>query len=82
MQTRLGSLVAVALVQARGYGSDWTLGLGTSICPGSSPRKGKKTKKKKVTGKKINQGLTSAVPGLLRHLSAFFVNLLVTSPNP
>ena len=47
MQTRLGSHIAVALVQAGGYSSDWTPSLGTSICHGSSPRKGKKEKKKK-----------------------------------
>ena len=38
---------AVALTQAGGYNSDLTPSLGTSMCHGSSPRKGKKTKKKK-----------------------------------
>ena len=45
LQTRLGSCVAVA--QAGGNGSDLALSLGTSICRGSSPRNGKKTKKEK-----------------------------------
>ena len=46
LQTRLGSSVAVALAQAGGYSSDSTPSLGTSICRGSGPRRGKKTKKK------------------------------------
>ena len=46
LQTQLGSRVAVALVQAGSCSSDLTLSLGTSICRGSSPRNGKKTKKK------------------------------------
>ena len=46
LQTRLGSRVAVAVVQAGGYSSDSISSLGTSICRGSGPRKGKKTKKK------------------------------------
>ena len=46
-QARFGSGVAVAVAQAGGYSSDETPSLGTSICRGSSPRKGKKTKKKK-----------------------------------
>ena len=49
---QFGSGVAVALVQASGYGSDYTPSLGTSICCRSSPRKGKKTKKKKEKRKK------------------------------
>ena len=47
LQMWLGSHVAVALAQACGYGSDQTPSLETSICRGSGPRKGKKTKKKK-----------------------------------
>ena len=43
-QMQLGSRVAVAVVQAGGYSSDWTPSLGTSMCRRSSPRKGKKTK--------------------------------------
>ena len=39
---RLGSLIAVALVYASSYSSDSTPSLGTSICRGCSPRKGKK----------------------------------------
>ena len=45
-QTRLGSCVAVAVVQAGSCSSDWTPSLGTSTCHGSGPRKGRKTKKK------------------------------------
>ena len=43
MQTQLGSGVVVALVEAGSCSSDSTPSLGTSICHGSSPRKGKKT---------------------------------------
>ena len=43
----LGSHVAVALVQAGSYSSDWTPSLGTSICCRSVPRNGKKPKNKK-----------------------------------
>jgi len=42
----LGSCVAVAVAKASGYSSDSTPSLGTSICRGSGPRNGKKTKKK------------------------------------
>ena len=41
-QTRLRSGVAMAVVQARGYGSYWTPRLGTSICCGCGPKKTKK----------------------------------------
>ena len=41
-QTRLGSRVALAVVQAGGYSSDSTPSLGTSIRHGCGPRKGKK----------------------------------------
>ena len=47
LQTRLGSGVAVAVVQASGYSSDWTPSLRTSLCCGCSP---KKTKKKFIVG--------------------------------
>ena len=50
LQTRLGSCVAVALVQAGSYNSDWTPYLGTSMCCRSGSRKGKKTKRKKKKG--------------------------------
>ena len=45
-QTWLGSGIAVAVVYAGGYNSNWTPSLGTSICRGCSPRKDKKDKKK------------------------------------
>ena len=47
---RLGSGVAVAVVQASSCNSNWTPGLGTSICRGRSP---KKTKDKKKERKKM-----------------------------
>ena len=47
LQTRLGSRIAMAVVWAGGYSSDYIPSLGTSICCGSGPRKDKKTKKKK-----------------------------------
>ena len=40
-QTWLGSPIAVALVKAGGYSSDWTLNLGTSICHGCGPKRPK-----------------------------------------
>ena len=55
----LGSSIAVALAQAGGYSSDSSPSLGTSICHGSSPRNGKKTKKQK-TNKKLH--LTVGMP--------------------
>ena len=47
LQTWLWSWVAMALAQAGHYSSDLIPSLETSICNGSSPRNGKKTKKKK-----------------------------------
>ena len=44
---QLGSHVAVALASAGGCSSHSTPSLGTSICSGSGPRKGEKTKKRK-----------------------------------
>ena len=45
-QPRLGSLTAVALVQAGGYSSNWTPSLGASICAGAAlKRQNKQTKK-------------------------------------
>ena len=38
LQMRLGSCVAVAVAQAGGYGSSWTLSLGTSICYTFGPK--------------------------------------------
>ena len=46
-KTRLGSRVAVALIQTGSYSSHQTPSLGTSICQGIHPRKGKKPKKKR-----------------------------------
>ena len=47
-QIRLGSRVAMSVVQASSYSSDWAPSLGTSIRQGSGSRKGKKTKKKSL----------------------------------
>ena len=44
---QLGSGIAVALVKAGSYSSDWTPGLGTSICHVHGPKKQKKKKEKK-----------------------------------
>ena len=41
---RLGSHVAVALVWANGYSSNWIPSLGTSMCCGCGPKKIKKKK--------------------------------------
>jgi len=43
LQMQLRSGVAVALALAGGYSSDLTPSLGTSMCHGSGPRKGKHT---------------------------------------
>ena len=48
LQTLLGSCVAVALAQACGNSSALPPSLGTSICCGSGPSNGKKTKKKSI----------------------------------
>ena len=50
----LGSRVAGAVAEDGGYSSDWTSGLGTSICHkgGLKKTKDKKTKKKKKKKKK------------------------------
>ena len=42
----------MALAQAGGYSSDLTPSLGTAICRGSGPRKGKKMKTK-IKNKKL-----------------------------
>ena len=44
---KLGSGVAVAVVEAGSCSSDWTPSLGTSICFGCSPKKTKRPKKEK-----------------------------------
>ena len=61
LQMRLESHIAVAVVQASGYSSDLTPGLGTSICPWRSPRKWQKDKKKKKKPKR--SGITVAQSG-------------------
>ena len=43
-QIWLRSRIDMALAQTGCYSSNWTPSLGTSICHGYSPRKGKKTK--------------------------------------
>ena len=60
----------LALAQASSYSSDSTPSLGTSICRGSGPRKGKKreTKKEKKFGfptedrKELEEGEPFAIP--------------------
>ena len=47
LQMRLGSQVAVVVVQAEGCSSDWTPSLGTSICRRCGDKKTKKKKKKR-----------------------------------
>ena len=46
-QTRLRSHIAVAVVQASSYSSDYTPSLGTSICRRCSPKKTKENEEKK-----------------------------------
>ena len=53
MWFRSGVAVAVAVAKASGYSSNLTPSLGTSICRGCSPRKGKKKKKKKQNSIKL-----------------------------
>ena len=58
--------VAVALAQAGGYSSNLTPSLGTSICRQSSPRNGKKKKKKVCfVGEIIHQISQSDIPQIL-----------------
>ena len=70
---RLGSGIAVAVAEASSYNSNLTPSLGTSICHGSSPRKGKKDKKKKKksycrgsaeTNLTRNHEVAGSIPGL------------------
>ena len=49
MWLRSGIAVAVAGAEANCYSSDWTPGLGTSICHGCSPKMTKQTNKKTKT---------------------------------
>ena len=65
LQTRLRSGVAVALVWVCGYIFDLTPSLGTAICHGSSPRKGKKTKEKKRKKEKEKVYLATVKPMFL-----------------
>ena len=58
MQTQLRSLVAVAVAKSGSCSSDSTPSLGTSICPGCSPKK-KKRKKKKRKKKKNTQAVAT-----------------------
>ena len=55
LQTRLGSHVAVALAKAGSYGSDSTPSLGTSICHGRAPGKGKKMKEREKGRKRESE---------------------------
>ena len=49
-QMRLGSRIAVAVVQASSNSASWTPSLGISICPGCDPKKIKKKKRKQLVG--------------------------------
>ena len=72
-QARLGSRVAVAVVEAGSCSSNKTPRLGTSICCGYSPRKDKRPKKTQKT--KTHILVTSwSVPSILC--------LLILSPHP
>ena len=56
---RLRSCLAVAVVQADSYISDWTPSLRTSICCGCGPKKTKKKKKKvDIQAKLVPQATT------------------------
>ena len=74
-QMWLESGVAVAVAVTGSYSSDSTPSLGTSICHGSGPRKGKKTKIKKekrgvplvaqwLTNPTRNHEVAGSIPGL------------------
>ena len=76
----------MAVVQASGCSSDSTPSLGTSICPGCSPKKAKKNKKQKKLseGWKHNNSsfyVFSAIPGLtqmsysLKEFNEFLVKI-------
>ena len=79
-QTQLGSGGVVAVAQARGYSSDLTPSLGTSICQGCGPKKAKtKTKKQKTTRVRQSLDLTQVCLVAKTHVQNHD-NMLV--PNP
>jgi len=70
----LGSGVAVAVVEARGYSSDSTPTLGTSCCE-CSPKKTKKKKRKNIP----ISSKSSRKPHLLRQHQTSWMNSKISS---
>ena len=69
LQTKLGSGIAVAAVQAGSYSSDSTPSLGTSICRGFSPKKTlKKKKRRRRRGKHKSLITSNRAPWLISGL--------------
>ena len=67
-QARLGSGVAVVLAWAIGNSSNWTPGLGTSVCHGYGPKKAKKTPTKNKNQKQCKwPSLNWVVPNNSSH---------------
>ena len=61
-QTRLRSCVAVAVVWAGGYRSNWTPSLGTSICLGCGPKKTKTNQRRNPRNSQLARVGESALP--------------------
>ena len=62
LQIQLGSCVAVAVVEACNYSSDWTPSLETSICHGCGPKRQKGKKKKKEEKKRKQDHMSKHSP--------------------
>ena len=62
LQMQLRSSVAVAVVEAGGYSSDWTLSLGTSICRGRGPRNSSNNNNEKTKDKKEMSFVFTSTP--------------------
>ena len=83
LQTRLGSRIAVAVVQASSYSSNLTLNTGTAICCWCSPKKQKirerkKKKKKSLSHNSDNTGSLTCCA--TRKLHLFFYSSQFQSP--
>ena len=76
----LGSGVAVALAQASSYSSCQTPSLGISICHGTGPKKGKKTKNKQTKKETGNISPNNQLRFLFKYLILHECVIPYTSP--
>ena len=65
---QFGSYVAVAVVKAGSYVSDWTPSLGTSICHGWSPKKTNDKLNKYINKEEVVQGKLEEPYAICFHL--------------